>query len=357
MEWWQVAIVIIIILIIVLIGIFLSIKHLANSIVKANFDKRYNDNHTLKYFTVDDFENLKNEPIEFISNEGQKLRGFIYCSTLVEKPKALLVVSHGLGAGHLQYTTEINYFAQKGYLVFAFDNTACNLSDGEQIKGVTRGVIDLEYALKYIETDERLSDLPILLFGHSMGAFSVCNVTSVYDKNIKGVVALAPFKDEPTMLYEQVAAVTGSGVKMMLKMFKNIYKKRFDKYSELNTIDSLEKTTIPHLIISGDQDPIVNHYENFEVFKDLYEKKEGFEFIEVKDRFHRPNLSLDAAKYDQDTNIELTKINAEFKNKAPKERIDEFYKSLDYDLLVKMDYQVMESIINFYEKCLSKNEG
>ena len=31
-------------------------RKITNIIITSNFDVRYNDNHTLKYFTVDDFE-------------------------------------------------------------------------------------------------------------------------------------------------------------------------------------------------------------------------------------------------------------------------------------------------------------
>ena len=42
---------------------------LAKKIRDMVFKKRYDDNGTLKYFYAEDFENLKAEPIEFISKE------------------------------------------------------------------------------------------------------------------------------------------------------------------------------------------------------------------------------------------------------------------------------------------------
>ena len=348
------------VIIVIVIVIFLMMIKITRVMISSNFDQRYDDRHTLKYFTVDDFENLKNEPIEFTSNNGQKLRGFLYSSTLFTEYKALMVVSHGLGAGHLQYTTEINYFAQKGYLVFAFDDTGCNLSEGDKINGVTQGLIDLDYALKYIDSNDRLKDYKKVLFGHSMGAFSVLNVTSLNKTKISGVVSLAPFNDEASMLFEQFRAITKLKYKTVYRLLKKNSVKRFGDISKINTIDSLKDSDIPTFIIAGDQDPMVDYYSNFCIFKELYENKENFKFLSVEGRYHRPNLSLKAAQYDQDTNVELQQLHGEYKGNTPQERIDEFYKKLDYDLLVEMDDDVMNKISSFLDNCLEdkgeKNE-
>ncbi len=335
---------------------YILMSRIAKLMIKSNFDQRYDDRHTLKYFTVDDFENLKNEPIEFPSDQGQILKGYLYSSTVVDNYKGLLILSHGLGAGHLQYTTEINYFAQDGYLVFAFDDTGCNMSEGEKIKGVTQGLIDLDYALKYINSNPELNKLPKVLFGHSMGAFAVCNITSINNSNIKAIVSLAPFKDEPSMLFEQFRAMTNLSYKSILKILKREYKKRFNSLMSVNTFDSLNKSDIPHMIIAGDKDTLVDYESNFMAFKESFENKENYLFVTAKDRYHRPNLAIDAAKYDQDTNEELQQIHGEYKGRTPQERIDEFYKGLDYDLLVKMDDKIMENISNFLNKCLNIDE-
>lgn len=342
------------VLAIIIILAFFLMGRIAKVLIKSNFDQRYDDRHTLKYFTVDDFENLKNEPIEFESNEGQKLRGFIYSSTKFDSYKALMVVSHGLGAGHLQYTTEINYFAQQGYLVFAYDDTGCNMSEGKRIKGLTQGLIDLDYALRYIDSNERLKNMPKVLFGHSMGAFSVCNITSINNSDIKAIVALAPFKDEPSMIFEQFKAMTNVKYKIIYKLLVKYYKQRFGNLIKVNTIDSFKNSDVPHMIVAGDCDPMVDYFSNFNLFKEMLENNENYKFVSVEGRFHRPNLSLDAAQYDQDTNVELQTIQGEFKGKVPQERIDKFYQSLDYNLLVKMDDQVMTQIGEFLDANLNK---
>lgn len=269
-----------------------------------------------------------------------------------------MVVSHGLGAGHLQYTTEIDFFAQKGYLVFAFDDTGCNLSEGEKINGLTQSLIDLDYALRFIRENDRLKDYRIVLFGHSMGAYAVSNVTSVYSGPISGIVALAPFKDEVSFLFEEFRALTNLKYKTVERLLKKRVYARFGEFAKINTVDSFEQSEIPHLIIAGDQDPIVDYYSNFEMLKERFEEKSGYRFLSVENRFHRPNLSLEAAEYDQNTNIELQNIQGKKISQESKDlAVKEFYENLDYHLLVQMDDQVMEAILEFLDDCLKNEEA
>ena len=351
-DFYIYIIIAVVIIAVMLIVSFILTNKISNLIINSNFDVRYNDNNTLKYFTVDDFEGLIAKPIEFKNVDNDTLRGFIYSHESIKDYKGLMIFAHGLGAGHYQYTTEINYFAKEGYLVFAYDVTGCNLSDGEKIKGLTQALIDLNTALEFIDKDEELSKMPKVLFGHSMGAFSVSNVTSLYKKEIKGSVALAPFKTEATMLYEQFASLTNIKFKKVKKSLYKKYKARFGDLVDINTITSFENSDIPHLVISGDLDNIVDIYTNFNEFRNLFEGKENYKFLEVKGRYHRPNISLKAAEYDQETNEELLKLRAEFKGNIPQEINASYYNKLDYDLLVELDYEVMGEITSFLDSCL-----
>ena len=71
----------------------------------------------------------------------------------------------------------------------------------------------------------------------------------------------------------------------------------------------------------------------------------------VEDRYHRPNITKVAARYDQETNIELNKLKSEYKNKVPQAVLDEYYSSLDYNLLVELDSEVMNVIDVFIDEC------
>jgi hypothetical protein len=58
-----------------------------------------------------------------------------------------------------------NYFAQNGYYVFAYDATGTDESEGNGVGGLPQGVIDLDYAISFVEESKEIPDLPIVLFG------------------------------------------------------------------------------------------------------------------------------------------------------------------------------------------------
>ena len=159
----------------------------------TGINKRCEGDENLKYLKAKNFDNLNARPVDFKSDKGQTLNGFLYSNAKVETYKALVVFSHGMGAGHLAYTTEINYFAQKGYLVLAYDNTGTCTSEGNKIKGFAQGIVDLKFALEFVKSRDELKEMPIILVGHSWGAYSVCNVSAITDAEIKGIVAFSPF--------------------------------------------------------------------------------------------------------------------------------------------------------------------
>ena len=60
-----------------------------------------------------------------------------------------------------------------------------------------------------------------------------------------------------------------------------------------------------------------------EYFEEELKGNDNFKFVMVEDRYHRPNITKVAARYDQETNIELNKLKSEYKNKVPQEVLDE----------------------------------
>ena len=61
-------------------------------------------------------------------------------------------MAHGLGGGgHNSYMDCANYFARHGYYVFAYDATGNDESEGEGVGGLPQGVIDLDYAISFVE--------------------------------------------------------------------------------------------------------------------------------------------------------------------------------------------------------------
>lgn len=155
-------------------------------IYNENFNRRFESYEPLMLY-VEDFDGLQRTKYTFPSNKGQMLTGYMYTSD--ENPRGIIVMAHGFGGGgHNSYMDCANYFAHHGYCVFAYDATGNDESEGEGVGGFPQGVIDLDHAITFVEKSGNFPDLPIALFGHSWGAYSVCSVLT-YHPEVKAVIA------------------------------------------------------------------------------------------------------------------------------------------------------------------------
>ncbi|MCH5190768.1 MAG: alpha/beta hydrolase [Oscillospiraceae bacterium] len=313
----------------------------------AGFGKRCEGNENLKYMQAEDFEHLQATEISFKSDKSQNIRGFLYSSTESNEYKALIIFSHGMGAGHLSYTTEINYFAQKGYLVLAYDNTGTCSSEGKKLYGFAQGIIDLKYALNFATENEKLNRLPILLMGHSWGAYSVCNV-AVISKNcdIKGIAAFSPFNSQNRLISDFAKGKIGISLKILYPFFNIINYIHFGKIGLLKSCNSISANSIPTLVMHGERDATVNVCNSPVGMKDTLTNSKA-KTVSYENKYHNVYLANDAENYLNDV---FGKINS---LPAGSDEIKKLYSSIDYELITKEDPEVMNSVCEFFEKCIN----
>lgn len=336
------------IIIFVIIILFLAATKIMDM---AGVSARCEGNENLKYFKAKNFDNLNARPISFKSDKEQVLNGFLYSNAKVEKYKALVVFSHGMGAGHLAYTTEINYFAQKGYLVLAFDNTGTCTSEGKKLKGFAQGIIDLSFALKFVAEREDLKDLPVLLVGHSWGAYSVCNVQALKPEvEIKGIAAFSPFNSMNKLLRDAAKQKTKLNLSILSPFFDIINFIRFGKTGILRTCDTINNNSIPTLIMHGGNDLTVTLKNSPVGRKNRIADNENARTVLYESKYHNVYLAKDAEQYMNDIFARIGSLG----ENSPEAY--EIYQSIDYALITKEDLTVMDTVNDFFEECIMKRD-
>lgn len=317
----------------------------------AGVSKRCEGNENLKYLKAKNFDNLNARPIDFKSDKGQTLNGFLYSSAKVDTYKALIIFSHGMGAGHLAYTTEINYFAQKGYLVLAYDNTGTCTSEGEKLYGFAQGVIDLKHAIKFVKSREDTKDLPLLLVGHSWGAYSVCNVSAIVDEaDIKGIVAFSPFNSMNKLLRDNAKQRTKMNLSVFSPFFDLINLIRFGKAGILRSCNTIDSNSIPTLIMHGGNDLQVTLRNSPVGLKNRLSNNPNARTVLYESKYHNVYLAKDAEQYLNDTFAKIATLG----ENSPEAY--EIYQNIDYSLITKEDLTVMETANSFLEECAMKRD-
>ncbi len=292
--------------VVVLIGVW---WYLSVSIYNANFNKRFQSYEPYTLY-VEDFNGLQRTKYEFPSDQGQILTGYLYSRGTGQK--GILVIAHGLGAGHNSYMDCANYFAQNGYYVFAYDATGNDESEGDGVGGIPQGVIDLDYAISFVEKSGSFPDLPVVLFGHSWGGYSVCSVLT-YHPEVKAVIECSGCNRSSDLFEAGGKEEAGNVIYTMMPFIKLHERIKYGKYASNTALDGFAASEAAVMIVHSEDDDVVPIEYGYDLYYDKYAADSRFAFIRLEHNGHN-------YVYDETTYID--EFNAEF---------DDWLKTLDYD--------------------------
>jgi lysophospholipase len=103
-------------------------------------------------------------------------------------PKAVVVIVHGIGEHGARYTHVAQAMNAAGYVVVAPDHRGHGNSDGERahFDSFDLPVRDLHQLIQSLETQYR--QLPVFMYGHSMGSGIALLYTLEYQRELKGLI-------------------------------------------------------------------------------------------------------------------------------------------------------------------------
>ena len=206
----------------------------------------------------------------------------------VESPQAVIGLIHGIGEHVNRYNQWASDFVKEGYTVIGFDHRGHGKSEGK------RGYIpSYEFLLKDIElfmkkVMERCQNIPVILFGQSLGGNLVLNYSMRMPVKPTCAIASSPW----LRLAYEIPAIQEKLGRLLIKIFPGLVqksnlsvehlsrdKKVVDQYvndplvhdkvslnlgfssmdAGLWVLDNPGKLDIPVLLMHGDSDKITSH--------------------------------------------------------------------------------------------------
>ena len=255
------------------------------------FGHRFDSNKALMNH-VYEFDGLERTRYEFTSDKGQTLVGYMYSSG--EYQRGIIVFSHGYGyGGHNSYMPAINYLAQNGYYVFAYDATGCDESGGKGIGGVPQGVIDLDHAISFVEKSGNFPDLPIGLFGHSWGGYSACNVLT-YHPEIEAVIECSGPCSSYGLIEGGGKNVVGPFICAVLPVIKVYERFMFGDYAVNTALDGFAASDAEIMVVHGTNDKIVPINYGYDIYYAIYKDDPRFVFERLDGAGHNEYLNVNS---------------------------------------------------------------
>lgn len=324
---------------------------LAMSVYNDNFGKRFTTGE-IYAFRVEDFDGLSREKYTFTSDKGQKLTGYKYYRSS-ESPKGMVVIAHGFGGGgHRSYMNIADYFADNGYWVFAYDATGNDESEGDVVGGLPQGIIDLDYALRFVKSE--FEGLPIVLWGHSWGGYSVGSVTKLHP-DVKAAVIVSGFNESLDMLECEGRKIVGNIIDFVLPIFVKHEKKTFGEYASMSILDSLASTELPALFIHSEDDEMIPIEISFDRYFEKFSGDDRFSFIRYKDKGHNfifcsENRKIYVEEYNKGANAYTESMGGQLTEEQAAAYIKEnFDKKKGFEL----DAELMAQMLELYNNSIS----
>jgi len=342
-----------ILLALIIAALLIAPKMIVKTIYKQNFGTRFTSSEP-HCRDIAEFDGLEREKHVFTSNEGQKITGYVYKKGDTE-PKGLIVLAHGFGGGgHCSYMDVADYFASNGYNVFAYDATGNDESEGESVKGLPQGVIDLDYALNYIKADEELSNLPLMLWGHSWGGYSACSVAKLHPE-IEGIISVAGFNSALDMIENVGRDMAGAAIDYAMPLFEDLEKDKFGDFATMNVLESLERSTADVLIYHSADDDVIPIELSYDKYYEKFADNERFTFVRFEDRGHNYIFnSAESLEYREKVNADYKKYVESIgeENVTPEMRLDFIKKNVDKMKFFELDSETMAQMLEFYDNCI-----
>lgn len=350
-----------------ILGVFLllSVAGLwisAVAVYRQNFCVRCETYEPHKYL-VEDFEGLSRTRYEFKSNKGQTLVGYMYYSDFApEDKKAIVVMAHGFGGGgHNGYMDLANYFAKNGFYVFAYDATGNDESEGKYVGSLVQGVVDLDYAISFLEGNDAFPKIPIVLWGHSWGAYSVSNVINFHPE-VKAVIECAGWNKPSEIFRAQGQEIAGNAIWFFMPFIKIHEFVNYGKYATATALKGLKKSDASFMAVHSSDDDTVPEEIGYSIYYDKYRDDPRFTFLHFTDRGH--NHLFSSGDYNREINAEFAAwcetLDYDYHSQEEKDRFEGDKLKWTKEHLDRkkwadrLDEEIVSQFVDFYNESLER---
>ena len=288
------------------------------------FGHRYNGKDDGMTPLISDFPDIQRKKVKFKSNKNE-LTGYLYNYDSHKNHKGIIVVVNGHSTVQNYYLSEINFFIKKGYVILSYDGTGCGESEGIIMKGYPQWVCDLNNALSFIESQNEFKELPIYLFGHSLGGYGVTAVLYFNHPRIKAVVACSGVNSGKEYVRKFAEDHPCLFTRYMVLFFKYYERLLFGKMADNTAFGGINKSNAKVMVIHSKDDTYVPMDCSIFAYKNKIINK-NVEFLLLEGKSHYVFKSKEAVEY-------LT-------SKGPKN---------DRSKVLLIDNYIMNKITDFYE--------
>lgn len=261
-----------------------------NNIIRKNTESCRAKGDQIKAITLLKKYDVKDLYINSFDN--LKLHG-----TFIEakKAKRLLICSHGYkGSFLLDFCYLIEFFLENNTSLLLIDQRACSKSEG---KYITFGALEKHDLVNWINYMDNLVDLPIYLYGISLGSSTTLMALGENIPKINGVIADCGYSSMKN-IFSDLAKSWFHIPAFPFISIVGIYTRIFAhfKMKDADAVKALENNTVPILFIHGKEDDFVKPINTVLNYNATKGEKE---IMWVEKAKHAESSKLENVKYQE----------------------------------------------------------
>ena len=273
------------------------------------------------------------------SSCGRSLAGCLYRA---RAPRGVVAVVHGFRGCAESHLAEAARFVDAGWDVFAFDATGTRGSEGRSLRGLQQMRLDLAAAVAFLRADPETAGLPVVLYGHSMGAWAAAAVLGAVPAS--GAVCVSGFDAPLDTMRFFMRRFGGAPALLGVPLVRLHGRLVFGRGANASALEALNATDKPVLIVHGARDGVIP--PEISLFGRAGElKNPNARALLVSDEFRGGHssawLSREAARL-------LTERIAELKRLRSRRKRREFLLRLDRRPFSATDEGFMSEVLRFF---------
>lgn len=280
-----------------------------------------------------------------IPSGGHSLQGYLFGE---DSREGIIIVAHGFHADANCHLAEITDLAEQGWCVLAFDGTGAGQSDGATCVGLEQMRLDLRSVIDYVRGDETLGELPIVLYGHSMGGYACASLSD--DPDVSAVISIAGFND-PT---ETMVSFSEKYVGMLAYAAQPVIalRSRVRFGTSVTAVDAINCTDTPVLIVCGSGDDTITETLSIYAHRDEI-RNPNAEYLYVDDPYRGEHstawLSEEAARSTLALSEELDTLLDRYGEDIPPEEQQALSAQLQQCDAFETDPEFLSKVLQFCE--------
>ena len=288
---------------------------------------------------------------EYFRSEKNILAGSYFYKKDFDKDK-IIIFSPAYGKGYHQYLDFIYALTRYGYVVFSYDMTAVDESEGKGIKGFPQAILDLEEAIRFVKKDRGIKDDKLILIGEYSGAYAVGAIAKDHPL-IPKIVLISPFNSGSDLLKMNGYELIHENIKPYIKYIDHHDEKCFGPISRYTVSKSMRYSKGEFLVIQSSLDLISPLETGMNLFKAKLPKWKRINYLLLEDKTH------DEVLYNKQSlkakSNAFKKYSSESKNPSSNKllpaNIESFRNYFDESVYLNLlDKNILSSIINFISK-------